>query len=305
MKKRFLPNGGRIAVVSPSGRVSDEIVATSVELIEAEGYKVEVMPHVLGYETSVFSATDADRASDFEQAILRDDIDAIICARGGYGAVRTLQAMRPGILESCNKWIVGFSDITAIHSRLTQVGSTSLHGPMLKHIATHGMDSDDVRKTFDIMRGRGVSVDVPTCRLNRPGVVDGVVTGGNLSLVYSLRNTPADIIPDGRILFLEDLSEYNYHIDRMMQNLKYSGVLERLGGLIVGQLTGMKDGATSYGKEAAEIITDAVSDYDYPVLVGYQAGHANDVNMPLVMGARAKMTIGGDFAKIEWEASSY
>ncbi|MCQ2228079.1 MAG: LD-carboxypeptidase [Bacteroidales bacterium] len=290
-----LSKGGRIAIVAPSGTICDEYLTSAVELIRSEGYEVEIMPHVSGCSTGVFSATDAERAADLKEAVERKDIDAIICSRGGYGAVRTIQAMGIETFRNCNKWIVGFSDITAIHSSMSRFGHLSLHAPMLKHIAIHGMHAPDIEMLFSILRGEKPQLTVQNNpSLSRAGQAEGILTGGNLSLIYSLRNTPADIESRGRILFIEDLSEYNYHIDRMMQNLKFSGILENLSGLIVGQFTGMKDGATAFGKDAYEIIADAVSDYDYPVLMGFPAGHAQEINMPLIMGAKASLNVGSE-----------
>lgn len=305
MKQKSLKSGGLIAIVSPSGAVSEDIVSTAVPLIESAGYRVEVMPHVLGYQTGVFSGTDRERANDLREAIVRDDVDAIICARGGYGAVRTLQTMGSDVMRWCDKWLVGFSDITALHSCLSRCGWSSLHAPMLKRIAESGMQSDDVASTFAVMRGDNLTVRCKALSGSRDGSCEAVTTGGNLSLIYSLRSTPADICPDGKILFIEDLSEYNYHIDRMMQNLRYSGVLERINGLIVGHLTNMKDGATPYGKDAAEIIAEAVAPYNYPVLIGYPAGHGAGMNMPLVFGSKARMVVENGEALVEWMAADY
>ena len=291
-KPKNLPDGGRIAIVAPSGAIAPEYLTKGVESIESKGYKVEIMPHVKNCQTGVFAATDAERAIDMAEAISRDDIDAIICARGGYGAVRTIQLIDKKILRNCNKWIVGFSDITVFHSALTHYGIASLHGPMLKHIAVHGIDSEDVQKTFDIMRGKKNKINCNSVNYSRAGKTEGLLIGGNLSLIYSLRRTPIDIAPKGAILFIEDLSEYNYHIDRMMQNLKYSGVLAKLNGLIVGQMTDMKDGATPFGCDTYKIIADAVAGYDFPVLMGYPAGHADNINMPLRMGAKARLSVG-------------
>lgn len=299
---RKIHHGSKIAIVSPSGTISDDFLFKAVANIEAEGYKVEIMPHVTGHSTSVFSAKDNERSYDLREAILSDDIDAIICARGGYGAVRTLQSMGLDVLQWCDKWLVGFSDITVLHSGLTRIGHKSIHGPMLKHIAEHGMHSPDVEKMFSVMKGETpLVVECQAAQGSRDGLAEGIVTGGNLSIIYSLRGTPDDITPDGKILFLEDLNEYNYHIDRMIQNLKYSGYLERISGLILGQFTGMKDGATSFGKEAVEIITDAVKEYNYPVLTGYPAGHAQEINMPLIMGARARLNVKDGQGSITWE----
>lgn len=288
---RNIVKGSTIAVVAPSGTLDSQILKKAVDIIVDEGYKVEIMSHVEGFKRGVFSASDGDRAADLSEAIERDDIDAIICARGGYGAMRTLQKLSPETLLRCDKWLVGFSDITVLHSYLSKHDIASIHGPMLKHIATHGFGHSDIENLFALMRGERVEIEVPEHALSREGQVQGTIVGGNLSIVYSLRGTPAEVDYEGKILFIEDLCEYRYHIDRMMQNLRYSGVLSKLSGLIVGQFTDMKDGATPFGKSEYEIISEAVEEYDYPVLLGYPAGHADDVNQPLVMGRRC--TING------------
>lgn len=303
MEKRhfkLLNNGGHIAIAAPSGAISSDYLRNAIEKIEKEGYTVEILPSVEGPRYSVFSATDIQRATDIARAIQRDDVDAIICARGGYGAVRTLQLINPEIIKNCNKWIVGFSDITVFHSALTYYGIPSMHGPMLKHIATHGMQSEDVRTMFELLHGKNATIECKAKQGSREGRAKGKLIGGNLSLIYSLRNTPIDINPRGAILFIEDLSEYNYHIDRMIQNLRYSGVLSQLSGLVVGQMTDMKDGATPFGVDAYQIIVDAVSEYDYPVLVGYQAGHDSTINMPLVMGRECVLEVACDKGRLQF-----
>lgn len=288
---RLLAEGDTIGIVSPSGAVGHDIIARAVAELKAAGYGVKMMPHVEGCATGVFSATDAERATDLQMAIEAPDIAVVMCARGGYGAVRTLQALPPHVLQQCDKWVVGFSDITALHQTLTSMGVPSMHGPMLKHIAQHGMRSQDVETMFDLMKGRSAMVETTANPLNRKGEAAGRLTGGNLSIIYSLRSTPADLMPDRAVLFIEDLAEYRYHIDRMMQNLRYSGVLSRLSGLIVGQFTDQKDGATPFGLDAYHIIAEAVAGYSYPVLFGYPAGHAQEINMPLVMGREVKLTV--------------
>ena len=298
----LLPAGGRIAIVAPSGAIAPELLHNGVGIISAAGYKVEIMPHVEGFATSVFAAPDNMRASDLEEAILRNDIDAIICARGGYGAVRTLQCMHAEVLDQCNKWIVGFSDITAIHSALSRRAIASLHGPMLKFIATNGMHHADVSATFRAMQTGECTTQIPTVAPSRTGRAEGIVVGGNLSLLCSLRSTPAEFIPEGALLFIEDLSEYLYHIDRMMQNLRYSGVLQRIGGLIVGDFTELKDGRTPFGMNVNEIIAAAVSDYNYPVMFGYRAGHSDDRNAPLIFGRQATLEVTEAASTLAWHA---
>ncbi len=296
---RHITTGSTIAVVAPSGAIDEHLAQTAIDALQCEGYNIKVMPHVFGHSQSVFSATDEERAADLRAAIEDESIDAIICARGGYGAVRTLQHLGDDTLAKCNKWLLGFSDITALHSALGRLGLPSLHGPMLKHIATHGMHSDDVRRTFNIMQGKAQTVEVAPNALNRLGQCSGRVVGGNLSLISTLRSTPVDIDFRGAILFIEDLSEYLYHIDRMMQNLKYSGALSELAGLVVGQFTDMKNGRTAFDGDAYSIIRQAVDDYAYPVVMGYPAGHSAEINMQIEMNKTANLRI--EAARVELE----
>lgn len=300
MKK--VAKGSTLAIVAPAGAVAPQILAQATQIIQSHGYAVRIMPHVDGCATSVFAATDQQRAQDLIEAIVSPDIDAIICARGGYGAVRTLQLIPDEVLSHCDKWIVGFSDITALHSRLTRQGIPSIHGPMLKHIAQHGMHSPDVEMLFQLLGGEGGKVEVPPHPLNRFGKSAATLTGGNLSLIASLRSTPADIVAEGSILFIEDLSEYRYHIDRMMQNLRYSGLLARISGLVVGQFTDQREGSTPFGQDAYQIIAQAVADYHYPTIFDFPAGHSQEVNMPLLLGKRATIISSAAGGELIYEA---
>ncbi len=296
MSQRLLPQGGRIAVVAPSGHIADEYLHDGLAALRAAGFAVDVMPHVAGPAQGVFSAADSQRAADLHLALSDPRYDVVWCTRGGYGAMRTLEALEPyggwrSVFSQTDKMIVGFSDITALHSASAVVGQCGILGPMLKHIATHGVDSPDVQATLSILRGDGFALSRPAMAGSREGVAEGRVIGGNLSIVYSLASTALLPPPDGAILFIEDLSEYRYHIDRMIRALRFSGYLSRLSGLIVGQMTGMRDGATPFGADAFQIISDAVADYHYPVFIGYPSGHAPEENYPLIIGGHAKLEV--------------
>lgn len=300
IEMRTLRRGDTIAIVAPAGAIDGTILHRAVQLIEAEGFGVRVMPHVEHCATGVFAAPDALRAEDLQRAIDDDSIAAIICARGGYGTVRIIDRIDLGRLVQKPKWIVGFSDITVLHARLTQLGIPSVHGPMLKHIATHTFAHPDNRILLQTLTtGTPPRVSVATHPLSVAGTATGTLTGGNLSLLYALRGTDIDIRPSGKILFVEDLCEYNYHIDRMMQNLKMSRILQQINGLIAGQFTDIKDGATPFGQNAYETIRDAVG-ASMPTLMGFEAGHNPDVNTPLVFGAKVRLTIGHHTSTLEY-----
>lgn len=296
MRQRLLQQGGRIAIVSPSGAISADYMRGGIEGLRSMGYEVELMPHAEGCATSVFAATDDERAADLAEALRRDDIDVVWCARGGYGAMRTLMALeRYGgwrrVFSETDKMVVGFSDITALHAAAASVGNVGILGPMLKHIAVHGISAEDVRLTLQSLTTGNIEVECVPHKGSTVGKAQGKVIGGNLSILYSLMATPVEPDAEGAILFIEDLSEYRYHIDRMMRSLKFSGFLKRLSGVIVGQMTGMRDGATPFGRDAYQIVADAVAEYGYPVLMGYPSGHAEQENYPLVIGAMAEMEV--------------
>lgn len=308
MHQRKLEPGAVIAIVAPSGALPEEYLHGAVDQFRSRGYEVRVMPHVCGPRCSVFAADDEARASDLMAALSDPDVSVVWCARGGYGAVRTLQAMARmfpaegddplAIFAKSDKVIVGFSDITALNSAVVSRGGIALHGPMLKHIANYGLDAPDVAQTLDLLEGKALTHSVVPMPGSRKGTVTAKVVGGNLSLVSSLCQTPVEIDADGCILFIEDLNEYNYHVDRMIQNLRFAGKLSRLAGLVVGQMTGMKDGATPFGRNAYEVVADAVADYDFPVLIGFPAGHETGINHPIMLGATATLTVDDDSASL-------
>lgn len=296
MRQRLLPRGGRIAIEAPSGTIDPEILKSGVAELEQAGFDVSLAPHVLNHSEGVFSAPDAMRAADLAAALADPDVDAIWCARGGYGAMRTLDALEPyggwrKVFGQTDKLVVGFSDITVLHAAAAISSGLGLHGPMLKHIARHGIGSPDVQATLALLSGEPFSITRPALRGSRDGEACGRLIGGNLSIIYSL--AAADMTPDlnGAILFIEDLSEYRYHVDRMMRSLRMAGLLRKIGGLIVGQMTNMKDGATPFGRDACQIVADAVADLDIPVFVGYPAGHATEENFPLVVGHDCQLRV--------------
>lgn len=303
MSQRLLTNGGRIAVISPSGALASDIMQGGIAALEAAGFDVRPAPHAAGFQTGVFAAPDYLRAADLADALADPDIDAVWCARGGYGAMRTLDALSSfggwrDVLSRTDKMVVGFSDITAIHSAAALCGHAGIHGPMLKHLSLHGVDSPDVWATLALMRGEAVEVERQAQPGSRDGEACGRLIGGNLSIVYSLAAAGMMPSPDGAILFIEDLSEYRYHVDRMMRSLRFSGFLSRLSGVIVGRMTGMKDGATPFGADSYQIVADAVADYHYPVFIGFPAGHADDENFPLLIGGKCSMRVSGGVATV-------
>lgn len=303
MEYRALRPGGTIAVVAPSGALPAERLRGGVEALRAAGYAVVLMPHVGGEPCGVFSASDGERASDLAVALSRPDVDVVWCARGGYGAVRTLMALDAyggwrRVFAETDKMVVGFSDITALHAAAVAAGGVGVLGPMLRHLSAHGLACPDVGQTLRLLAGGRAVVRCVPMEGSVGGRAEGRLVGGNLSIVYSLLSSPIAPSPDGCILFIEDLAEYRYHIDRIMQSLRFSGFLSRLAGVVVGQMLDMKDGATPFGADAYQIVADAVAGYGYPVLLGYPSGHDAGVNFPVLVGGNAVLTVAGGEASL-------
>ena len=294
----YLKAGDKIAIVSPAGKVNPEIVKQGANRLRDEGFEVEIGEHTFA-QAGIYAGTDAERAGDMQRALDDESVKAIIFARGGYGSLRTHQLLNWNRFLQYPKWIVGFSDITVFHAFLYQQGIASVHGVMPAFFDQKGVPSESFRLTIDFLKGKVPWFKEANHSLNRTGEVTGDLIGGNLSIVYSLRGTSLDLSPEGNILFIEDLSEYQYHLDRMMMNLKVSGILGKLGGLIVGHFSDMKDGDTPYGKDALEIIREAVDDYDYPVMFGFPAGHLMP-NYPLIMGAKAKLIVDENESRLNF-----
>jgi muramoyltetrapeptide carboxypeptidase len=208
-------------------------------------------------------------------------VRAIFCSRGGYGLARIIDKIDFSALKSDAKWIVGFSDITVLHNALSKVGVASIHGIMAKHIT---LKAEGLENLISMLFGREVSYEIPAHELNKIGEASGELVGGNLSVLYGLRGTPFDIDYRGKILFIEDLSERLYHIDRMIQNLRLGGVFEQISGLVVGQFTDI-DEDNSFSGGAYGVIAEAVKDYNIPVCFNFPAGHVEN-NQPLKMGAK-------------------
>ncbi len=286
----FLHPGCRVRIVSPAGRIDEQAISPVLSWLEKRGFEVKVGQYACGRNFQ-FSGTDAERLSDLQEALDDPDARAIFCTRGGYGLIRIIDKPDFSGFRKHPKWLVGYSDITILHHRLHTLGFKSIHGVMCRHfLDENGLPTTDLLDLEKVLSGEKVHYEFPGMPLNRRGKTTGIMTGGNLSLVYSLKGTPYDPDIAGKILFIEDTSEYLYHIDRMMVSLRLAGKLDNLAGLIVGQFTENKDNEEPFGKTAEEIICDAVKDYDFPVCFGFPAGHGQP-NLPLVMGARWKLTV--------------
>lgn len=286
----FLKANDKVVILSPSGKTEAQWVEGLKELLESYGLLVNVAEHAL-CENGRFAGTDEERIKDLQEAIDDHDVKAIFCSRGGYGLARIIDKIDFSALKSAAKWIVGFSDITALHNALSRVGVASIHGIMAKHITLKAEGLDNL---MTMLFGGNVDYEVPAHEFNKVGEAEGELIGGNLSVLYGLRGTPFDLDYKGKILFIEDLGERLYHIDRMMQNLRLGGVFAQISGLVVGQFTDI-DEDDSFSGGVYGVISDAVKDYDIPVCFNFPAGHV-DNNQPLKMGANYKLEVLKDKA---------
>ncbi|MCH4896796.1 LD-carboxypeptidase [Marinilabiliaceae bacterium JC040] len=288
----YLQKGDKIIIVAPAGCVNKESVESAIERFTNWGYEV-VLGENIYRDYNIFSGTDGERADDLQKALDSEDIRAIICARGGYGSIRILDRLDYSIFQGNPKWIVGFSDISVIHAKLNVLGIETLHADMPKTMLDKSDDASDIKTFRSLLEGDVPEYKFPSDKMNRQGSVEGELVGGNLSVLYSLRGVDLEWSKMNKILFIEDLNENLYHLDRMMQNLKLDGKLEHLKGLIVGDMLNMRDSEPSFGKTAYEIIQDAVKDYDFPVVYNFPAGHSN-MNMPIILGAYVKLEVNSN-----------
>ena len=286
----FLKANDKVVILSPSGKIEAQLVEGLKAVLESYGLVVSVAQHTLCAKGR-FAGADNERIQDLQEAINDAQVKAIFCSRGGYGLARIIDKIDFSALKSAAKWIVGFSDITALHNALSRVGVASIHGIMAKHITLKAEGLDNL---MTMLFGGNVAYEVPAHEFNKVGEAEGELIGGNLSVLYGLRGTPFDLDYKGKILFIEDLGERLYHIDRMMQNLRLGGVFAQISGLVVGQFTDI-DEDDSFSGGVYGVIRDAVKDYNIPVCFNFSAGHV-DNNQPLKMGANYKLEVLKDKA---------
>jgi muramoyltetrapeptide carboxypeptidase len=295
----YLHPGDTVAIVAPARKVSRAELEPAVRKLEEWGLKVLLGTHVLG-EYNQYSGTDAERTSDLQQMLDNPQVKAIFAARGGYGILRIIDYLDFSAFCMNPKWIVGFSDVTILHSHIhTCFGIATLHGPMPFTFPTDGSNTEAILSLRKALFGEEINYEIPTANFSVPGSNKGILTGGNLSILYALSGSVSDIETKDKILFLEDLDEYLYHIDRMLLGMKRSGKLSGLAGLIIGGMTKMNDNQVPFGKTAEEIISDTVSDYNYPVCFGFPAGHMED-NRALILGKEVCLEVNAESCQVKF-----
>ncbi|MBK5213139.1 MAG: LD-carboxypeptidase [Flavobacteriaceae bacterium] len=297
-----LQKGDTIAIVSTARKISKEELSPALQLLESWGLKA-VLGKTIGAEENQFAGSDDLRTADFQQMLDDPKIKAIWCARGGYGTIRIIDKLDFSEFRKNPKWIIGYSDVTVLHSHIHNFGIETLHAQMCLEIENKTTETaESIRKVlfgeeYTVgFSGSGAAINAAT------QVVKGELIGGNLSVLYSLCGSASEMKTDGKILFIEDLDEMLYHIDRMMMNLKRSGYLKNLKALLIGGMTEMKDNKVYFGKTAEEIIVELIKEYNYPIISNFPAGHIKD-NRALIFGREVKINIQSSIANLQFSTS--
>ena len=286
----FLQKGDKVTVISPSSIIEPDILAGGIKCLKSWGLKVSKGRFVRG-KYGNFAGTVKQRLGDLQRAMDDPDCKAIFCSRGGYGANNLLAQLDFTKFHQSPKWLIGFSDITALHCRIQSEGFASLHAPMLKHLIEEGADDYCNRAIHDILFGINAQQHYQ-CKgnpLNHTGKATGIIRGGNMAVWHGLLGTPYDINPAGTILFVEDVGEKPHAIERMFYNLKLSGFLDKLSGLIICQFTEFEE-HKQLGKELYPALADMLKEYHYPICFGFPVGHV-PMNVPIIEGAQVELKV--------------
>lgn len=290
----FLKKGSLVGITATARKVTPEELFSCRQALQRQGFRIREGRHLYATDHQ-YGGTDAQRAEGLQELMDDPEVEAILCARGGYGTMRILPNLDfTGIREN-PKWIIGFSDITCLHAALLQEGIASIHGLMAFSFDPARSDGESRKRLMHLLKGQPDPVEyrhIPLPPARKDGKAIGRLIGGNLSLINQLSGTQWQPDSTGKILFLEDLDEYLYHLDRMMLHLKNAGWFEGLSGMVVGHFSDMKDNPVPFGRSALQIIADAVAEYQFPVAWHFPAGHEKQ-NYPIVIGANCSLEVEG------------
>ncbi|MDO1502321.1 LD-carboxypeptidase [Winogradskyella maritima] len=297
----FLKKGDTVAIVAPSGILKnrEREVQQAVDLLKSWGLHAVVGKHVFS-KSDHFAGTDMQRCEDLQNAMDDPKISAIWCARGGYGTVRILDKLDYSKFKKKPKWLIGYSDITALHNQLNNEGFQSLHALMCVSLTK---DLEDVKSSIDTFKsalfGAPEAYTLEGSDYNKTGTAKGPLVGGNLTLLHTMLGSDTSIDTKGKILFIEEIGEYKYHIDRMLQSLKRAGYFEDCAGVLVGDMSKMRKNTTPWGSSVEQLIIDALSEYDFPIAFNMPAGHEK-VNKALVMGKTVELKVQKDSSTLTY-----
>lgn len=298
IQPEYLKSGDTISIVAPSGVLNnfENKIKLAIDIFESWGLKVVLGDHIYN-KNGHFAGTDRQRIDDFQNALDNQSIKAIWCARGGYGAVRIIDDLNFNNYLKKPKWIIGFSDITVIHNKLNNLNSESIHAIMPSGIESLEPSNESIIKLKSVLFGKSLSYSISSNKDNKTGTSEGVLVGGNLTLLQTLIGSNTELKTDNKILFIEEVGEYAYHIDRMLYSLKRAGYFENCNGLIVGQISDIKENTTDFGMSINKLILDLLKEYDFPVLFDFPAGHEK-VNYPIILGRNIKLKVNQSASKV-------
>jgi muramoyltetrapeptide carboxypeptidase len=284
----YLQKNDTVAIICMAGKTSVESIKPAIEILKKWGLSV-VVGESVGAVDGVFGGSDSLRKNDFQKQLNDPKIKAIFSARGGYGSTRFLDDINWRKFKKNPKWVVGFSDITAVVSQINNIGIEAIHGPMPKMFANVGAEKslEYLRKT---LFGNEITYKAKINANNKLGKATAEIVGGNLCILAHTIGSKSEINTDGKILFLEDISEYYYNIDRMLLQLKRAGKLKKLAGLIIGHFTDCKDGDNPYDQTVEQIVTHQTQEFDFPIAFGFDIGHENS-NWTIVCGRKAELVV--------------
>ena len=301
IRPAYLKAGDTVAIVAPSGILKnrDREVQQAVDLLKDWGLNAIVGEHVFS-KADHFAGTDEERCEDLQKAMDDPTISAIWCARGGYGTVRILDKLDYTKLKENPKWIIGYSDITALHNQLHNQGFESLHALMCVSLT---QDITEVQESVDTFKaalfGNPSNYDLEGSKYNREGEAKGQLIGGNLTILHTMLGSDTSLDTSGKILFIEEIGEYKYHIDRMLQSMKRAGYFENLNGLVVGDMSKLRKNTTLWGTSVEQLILDAIAEYDFPIAFNMPAGHEDD-NRALVLGRTVELKVGKESSELSY-----
>jgi muramoyltetrapeptide carboxypeptidase len=283
----FLQPGDTIYITAPAKAIEESVVLEAKKTLETWGLNVRVAPHCLG-RAAYFSGTDAERLADFQHGLDDPSIKAILCARGGYGCVRIVEELDWTAFQQNPKWIVGFSDVTVFHQKINQLGVESIHGIMPLGFTEGSMEAKDT--LHKALFGESIILEASPVKENCMGTAKGSLIGGNMTIIYSLIGTELSYTFKNKILFIEDIGEHIYKVDRMLHAFKLAGIFNQISGLILGGFTEMEDTDVPFGKTIEELISEQVVDLGIPVAFNVPIGHIPD-NQAVVVGRTVTLTV--------------
>ena len=301
----YLTSGDTVAIVAPAGILKnrEKSISKAMEILSSWGLHPVLGKH-LYTKNNHFAGTDSQRAADFQNAMDDPRVKAIWCARGGYGSMRILDKLDFTKFKKYPKWVVGFSDITAFHGKLDRLGIQSIHGMMAAGLDLSQDISHETQENIDTLKkalfGQPLQYRLNSSPFNKKGIAKGVIVGGNLSLLQACLQSDANLDTAGKILFIEEIGEYRYSIDRMLYSLKRAGYFNGLAALVVGEISKVRANTTPFGMSNEELILDVVKECDFPVLFHFPAGHG-DKNRSMVFGEKVTLDVGVNQSKITFE----